>query len=387
MNNLFDALEICLQEVESGKDIESVLSHYPDLADELRPILKTALKARKMSAPEPALEVVQRGRARVLQHAAELREMRSAPRRRGISVFQRLALSFALLLFLLVSGTGILSASASALPGERLYPVKRGWEKVRLFFIFDSEARELLADEFENERLHEVNELLSQGRLETIQFAGVFMQVNSKYYVSGVQVLLPANISAPQNGVPVIVSGRTNSQGFIEVTSIELLPAGSVVPSGAPIELETLPRATSAAPSEGEATSTPAFITLQGTLQSISSTMLVINNMSVYLHNAQINGQLCIGVSVTVNGYYAVDGTFIAIEVTAIGSCERTPSGSNSNSNNNLNENEGNAPSEDNENNSNDDDDDDNGGNNNEDDGGEDNEDDDDDNGGGDDND
>ncbi|MCL4269658.1 MAG: hypothetical protein KJZ72_08935, partial [Anaerolineales bacterium] len=152
MNNLFDALEICLQEVESGKDIESVLLRYPDLADELRPILKTAVKARKMSAPEPAPEVVQRGRARVLQHAAELREVKFAPRRRGIPVFQRLALSFALLLFLLVSGTGILSASASALPGERLYSVKRGWEKVRLFFIFDSEARELLADEFENER-------------------------------------------------------------------------------------------------------------------------------------------------------------------------------------------------------------------------------------------
>ncbi len=385
MNNLFDALEICLQEVESGKDIESVLLRYPDLADELRPILKTAVKARKMSAPEPAPEVVQRGRARVLQHAAELREVKFAPRRRGIPVFQRLALSFALLLFLLVSGTGILSASASALPGERLYSVKRGWEKVRLFFIFDSEARELLADEFENERLHEVNELLSQGRLETIQFAGVFMQVNDKYYVSGVQVLLPANISAPQNGAPVIVSGRTNSQGFIEVTSIELLPIGSVVPPGAPIELETPPQATPAVPSVSEATATPMFISLQGTLQSISSTVLVINNMSVYLQNAQINGQLCIGASVTVKGYYAADGKFMVVEVTASGSCESTPSGSNSNSNNNSNENEGNAPNEDNENNSNDDDDDDNGGNDNEDDGEED--DDDDDNSGGDDDD
>ncbi len=385
MNNLFDALEICLQEVESGKDIESALLRYPDLADELRPILKTAVKARKMSAPEPAPDAVQRGRARVLQHAAELREVKSAPRRRGIPVFQRLALSFALLLFLLVSGTGILSASASALPGERLYSVKRGWEKVRLFFIFDSEARELLADEFENERLHEVNELLSQGRLETIQFAGVFMQVNDQYYVSGVQVLLPANISAPQNGAPVIVSGRTNSQGFIEVTSIELLPIGSVVPPGAPIELETPPQATPAVPSVSEATATPMLISLQGTLQSISSTVLVINNMSVYLQNAQINGQLCIGVSVTVKGYYAADGKFMAVEVTASGSCESTPSGSNSNSNNNSNENEGNAPSEYNENNSNDDDDDDNGGNDNEDDGEED--DDDDDNSGGDDDD
>ena len=31
MNNLYDVLEICLQELENGADMESVLARYPDL--------------------------------------------------------------------------------------------------------------------------------------------------------------------------------------------------------------------------------------------------------------------------------------------------------------------------------------------------------------------
>ncbi|HNO31643.1 MAG TPA: hypothetical protein PKI78_07630, partial [Anaerolineales bacterium] len=83
-NKLFDALEICLQEVEDGAEVEAVLAYYPDLASELRPILKTAAKARKMAAAEPAPEVVRRGRARVMQRAAELREVKLAPKSKRV---------------------------------------------------------------------------------------------------------------------------------------------------------------------------------------------------------------------------------------------------------------------------------------------------------------
>ena len=40
MNNLYEALEICLQDLEQGAEIETVLFDYPELADELRPSLK-----------------------------------------------------------------------------------------------------------------------------------------------------------------------------------------------------------------------------------------------------------------------------------------------------------------------------------------------------------
>ena len=73
MNNIFDVIEICLQEMENGADMESVLARYPSLAGELRPILETSMKARSMSNVEPSPDAIRRGRARVMQHAAELR--------------------------------------------------------------------------------------------------------------------------------------------------------------------------------------------------------------------------------------------------------------------------------------------------------------------------
>ena len=358
MTNLFDALEFCLREMEEGGNMETALSRFPEFAEELRPILETSIKAQAMAAPEPAPDVVRRSRARVLQRAAELRESKVAPRsapRRVIPVFQRLALSFALVAVFLMSGGGLLSASASALPGEQLYPVKRGWENVRLFFIFDTQARSLLEHEFENERLHEANELILEGRHEIIQFAGVFMQVNGLSYVSGLQITLPATIPVPANGDAVVISGRTNSQGFVEVVNLEILPAGSVVPVGKPIEMETesdtaqttgqtpTPSTGSNSGSTNGAVPTPIKeYEVKGTLEAVSTTSLVVTGMTVYLDNYKLDGQMCVGVEVEVKGYYAPDGRFIVKEAKSQGSCSSiNNSGSNSgSSNNSINNNE-----------------------------------------------
>ncbi len=343
MSKIFDALESCLQELDKGVEIETALRRFPDLADELRPILKTAVKARHMSAPGPSPETMRRGRARVMQFAAEARASKRAPAKRVIPAFSRLAISFALAAVFLLSGTGILSASASALPGENLYPVKRGWESVRLLLIFDKQARELLANEFENERLHEVNELLAEGRHETIQVAGVFIQMNGKSYVSGLPIFLPANVSIPENGAAVVLTGRTNAEGVVEVATIELLPDGSVVPAGFPIEMEPQskdeikPKPTPTITGSGSEApaATPVYYEVHGTLQSISAKTLTINGMTVFLAGSY-NGNLCVGMKVEVYGYYARDGRFIVTELETKGSCpgiNDNNSGKNSNSN------------------------------------------------------
>ncbi|CAG1008064.1 hypothetical protein ANAEL_03619 [Anaerolineales bacterium] len=244
MSDIFDVLETCLQELENGADMESVLARYPNHAGELRPILKASVVARSMSAPAPSTDAVRRGRAMVLQHAAQMREAKSAPRsKRVIPLFQRLAIALTLAALFLTSGTGLVSASSSALPGENLYPVKLTWENIRLFFTFNEEARESLEHSFKNERLHEVNELLVEGRDETIRFAGIYMEVNGATYVSGIRVVVLENSILPaeplSSGAAVMVTGHTNAQGFVDVESIELLPAGSVVPEGQPVEVES----------------------------------------------------------------------------------------------------------------------------------------------------
>ncbi|MDP2776903.1 MAG: DUF5667 domain-containing protein, partial [Anaerolineales bacterium] len=268
MNKIFDALEICLQELENGADMETVLARFPDFAGELRSLLKTSLKARtrSVSAAEPSAEAIRRGRATLMRRAADMRASGVAPRprKRVIPAFQRLALSFTLAAFLLLSGTGLLNASASALPGESLYPVKRTWEGLRLLLIFNEKARNIFEDQLEYERLDEVNELLVEGRHETIQFAGVFMQVNGAAYVSGIPVILLVDMQLPANGAAVILTGQTNAQGVVEIITLDLLPDGSVVPLGKPVEVE-LESESGLGPSDEAPVSTPQYYAMEGT--------------------------------------------------------------------------------------------------------------------------
>lgn len=343
-NKLYDALEICLREIENGVTLENVLARFPDLAAELRPILKASVKARTLNvASAPSPEAIRRGRAKLLQRASEMREAKVAPRRRVIPIFQRLALSLGLTATFLLSGTGLVGASATALPGENLYPVKRTWEDLQLFFIFDKDARDAVQSQFETERLHEVNELLAEGRHEVIQFAGVFMQVNGMNYVSGVTVVVPATLQIPENGTAVIATGRTNAQGFVELESLELLPDGVFVPVGQPVEIESESESDSDSNTNSElelnsneesnasdgsesgseentniapepALKSPSFET-EGIVESMTDSTLVINGKTVYLANAKIEGTLQNGVKVEIKGYYAVDGRFIVTEV------------------------------------------------------------------------
>src|SRR5512139_804079 len=82
MNKLYEVLEVCLQEIEQGADIDTVLFRYPDFADELRPILEASVNAKSMAASTPSVEVARRNRAKVLQHAAQMRELKVRSSRR-----------------------------------------------------------------------------------------------------------------------------------------------------------------------------------------------------------------------------------------------------------------------------------------------------------------
>ena len=390
MNNIYDILEICLQELENGADLEAVLARYPDLADELYPILNASVMAKKMAVPVPSPDVVRRGRAKLLQHASEMREAKAAPRKRMIPIFQRLAISLTLATVFLASGTGLVGASSSALPGENLYPVKRTWEDMRLFFTINPEHKGLLESKFESERLNEVGELLAEGRHESIQYAGVFKQINGSTYISGVKVLFPANLQVPADGTAVTVFGRTNAQGFVEIESIQMLPAGAAVPVGEPVE-ESENKSSSGSGSEngansnsgsgseegsgtgsgngaqGSATSTPREVDpqsfeMRGTVESVSNNILIVNGQTVYLDTAKIDGVLKSGVAVDIKGYYTADGRFIVLELKvkdsgsdSVGSNANSgsSSGSDSNSNNNSGSNSNDKPnSNDNQNDS-----------------------------------
>lgn len=230
----FDALEACLQALEQGETLDAALARFPALADDLRPILQASLHARTLAAPPPSDAVQRRGRARLLQRAAEMREAKVAPRRTWVFRLRPVAVAFLLIIFLL-SGTGLVRASSAALPGDNLYPVKRAWEGARLLFAFSTMEREGLEMEYENERLEEVRELLARGRIERVSFSGyVTSQKEGRWMISGIPVQIGAQTILPAEPISarmaVTVYGLTTLQGYVEASRVEILPPGVFIP-------------------------------------------------------------------------------------------------------------------------------------------------------------
>jgi len=222
--NLYEILETCLQELERGAKIEALLAQYPALADELRPILTAAQQAAAIPAAIPSPEITARSRARVLQRAAELREAEFNPRRKIFpSIFQKLAISFALALLFFVSSSGLIRASASSLPGENLYAVKRGWEDMRLLLTFNQQDKASLQSNIEQERVTETNALLMQRRREWVEISGTLTVLEDADYISDVRVLFADPAQRPQTGSLLDVAGWTTGNGYLEAVEVRVL--------------------------------------------------------------------------------------------------------------------------------------------------------------------
>ena len=244
MNELQEALEICLKEIEQGADINSVLFLYPEFADELRPLLEASVNARNIAVPPPSAEVEWRNRAKVLQRAAEMRTTRIKPpaRRIWLVSLRRVAVAFIVVAILFASGTNLVRAASTTLPGDQLYPVKRTWEDVLVLLAFNVQQRDALEVEHENERLHELQELFAVGRTAKVDFAGsVTSQKGNDWVVAGIPVLISSQTELRNQGIAVgsavRVEGQTQSNGVVLANRIQLLPPGAIVPD----EQETEP--------------------------------------------------------------------------------------------------------------------------------------------------
>ena len=329
---LYEALEVCLNALDTGVEIEAVLGLYPQFADELRPVLEASLQARSLALPAVPEAAIQRGRARVLQHANEMRKTSKTvvkPRRRwSLFAFPRMAASLAIALIFLLSGTGLVSASNGALPGDSLYPVKRSWEDLRLLFIFSPEAREGLESEFEQERLDEISMLLSDGRKETIAFAGLVTgQSDVEWKVSGITVKITSSSRLPADpvtvGAPVMVIGHTNAQGFVEVDTLEGLGPGASLPPLEPSRSENYnvkesqdqsgaPEAPSEQQPEQLGSMTYEF---HGVVESMTGNIWTINGQRVNVEFAENKSPVSVGVLVEFEGYYSIDSQFIVTKI------------------------------------------------------------------------
>jgi len=251
-DNLYDALEVCLQALEQGASVESCLALFPALGDELRPVLESAVQARDGAVHDVPAQAMRRGRARVLQHAAELRERSragSAPlwRRPGRAgrVVRWAVTTLATVIFLLSGSTGLVFASSNSLPGDKLYPVKRSWEDVQLVLIVDPATRSQRETEFEQERVQEIHALFSESRVAQVNFQGqVQAQQPGVWQIADLRILVDQESSVDGQvaiGSLVQVIGETED-GQIKAQRIQLLAPPAAAPTSRPSSTVTAGR-------------------------------------------------------------------------------------------------------------------------------------------------
>src|SRR5687768_8096889 len=238
MNNFYDALETCLHDIENGADVEAALLRYSDIADELRPIIQASVNAKSLTVPNPSAVVMRRNRARLLQRASEMRaaKVESLPRFVWFASLRRMVVVLIVLAVLFASGTGLVRAASTTLPGDNLYPIKRTWEDVTLLFTVDLQKRASLEVEHEDKRLQEVHELFARGRWAKVDFAGrVTRQDADVWWVAGFPILISSETDMPDAvavGAAVRVIGFTQADGMVRCEGVELLPPGVSLPTG-----------------------------------------------------------------------------------------------------------------------------------------------------------
>ena len=165
-----DILDECLDRVLlRGEGIEACAADYPAHAHDLRRDLALASGVREAAAFTP--DVDHKRASRLRMHEVLERKARPSlwrkwnPLRAVPSAVPRFAAIAAVLTIALVGGgTGTVLASAGAIPGDALYPVKRAAERTQLAFSFTDSREARLSERFLERRVEEMESVADRGR-------------------------------------------------------------------------------------------------------------------------------------------------------------------------------------------------------------------------------
>jgi hypothetical protein len=168
--------EVLLQMQQRKTAAGDSLQAYPKAVEELRPLLETAEQAAGLLQPAgPSPEFLRASETRLLRKIRTAGRQDSRPQRTApfAALWQRVpaaAVVFILAVALVLgSGWGVSSASAQALPGDALFPVKLGLEQAELT-VSTSEAGDVaLLAKFADKRIGEIQELVQQGRFSDLE--------------------------------------------------------------------------------------------------------------------------------------------------------------------------------------------------------------------------
>ncbi|HJX14046.1 MAG TPA: DUF5667 domain-containing protein [Dehalococcoidales bacterium] len=168
VNEFDNILDECLERLLRGEALGPCLADYPDHADALEPLLRTALDARDAAAirPRPGF----RDRARYqFQAAIRDTEVRGS---RGFFGWQpRWVTAVAVVIALLVVGSGTVAAAGNSLPDGPLYPVKLATEAVQVALTPSAAGKAELYVKLADKRVDEIIKMADKGKVKQVEQA------------------------------------------------------------------------------------------------------------------------------------------------------------------------------------------------------------------------
>ncbi len=156
-----DILDECLERLlVKSESVEKCLASYPEQADDLKPLLQTALATKKALAIEPRPEFIARAR---YQFVTALGETASRKGRRFFAWRLRWTTVVATALVLLLVGGGVVVAAGNSMPDSPLYQVKLATEQVQLRLTPSALSRTKLHARLADKRVAEIIFMAQKG--------------------------------------------------------------------------------------------------------------------------------------------------------------------------------------------------------------------------------
>lgn len=215
-NVLNEILERCLIKLQAGQGIETVLDEYPACKDSLRPVLE-AMQAVWTSRGSDTVPVaaMTRSRNKLMKAVYDLKQAPPQPwwqRQFGFMRHVMIPVVTVLVCFGLLF-TGI--ASAQALPGQALYPVKLAAEQLALSLPASPSAQLAREENYDARRKDEVEELIDQQEYEEVHLTGFLNQGGSTgWQLDSLEIVID----------PQMIDIVTDFDGHFVTVEAELLP-------------------------------------------------------------------------------------------------------------------------------------------------------------------
>jgi len=203
--DFFTILDECVSRVRQGELLEDCLADHPTYSAELASDLTLTAELLHLSQLEPSPRAVENGYQMMMTAFDASKNPSQIAGLTGIigtllSAFRRpqpklatnvLRIAAMAVVLLAVMGTFVLTASADALPGDVLYPVKRSWENARVALTMDDSSRQALRSEYEKRRRDEVQAVQELRRPVVVEFSGVVESIdNEMWQVDGLALTI-----------------------------------------------------------------------------------------------------------------------------------------------------------------------------------------------------